>query len=68
MPNNELVAERLKAIRSKLGLTQSQFANLVGVKTSTIAMYETGERIPRDEVKQKIAQVAGTTVDPIFLS
>lgn len=66
MPNNELVAERLKAIRSKLGLTQSQFANLVGVKTSTIAMYETGERIPRDEVKQKIAQVAGTTVDPIF--
>lgn len=66
MPDESTVASRIKSIRTKLGMTQAQFAQTLGVSVSTVAMYEAGERVPRDEIKKKIAKAAGTLVDPIF--
>lgn len=48
--------------------TQEQIAIAVGVTKSSWAMYERGERIPRDEVKIKIATFFGKTVQEIFFS
>jgi len=46
--------------------TQAEIASGVGVTTSSWAMYERGERIPRDEVKFRIARYFGKTVDELF--
>lgn len=39
---------------------------MIGTATSTISMYESGERIPRDEIKVKIAMALGKSVNYIF--
>ena len=38
--------KNLALLRKKKGLTQMQFAKLIGVSTSTVAMWETGQRKP----------------------
>ena len=46
--------------------TQEQVANDLGLATSTIAMYETERRIPRDVIKIKLAEYYGVTIMDIF--
>ena len=46
--------------------TQKEIADGVGVAVSTWAMYESGKRTPRDELKITIANYFGTTVQDIF--
>lgn len=60
MPYNE----KLRILRGDR--TQSQIANEIGITKSSWAMYERGERIPRDEIKIKIAKFFGKTVEEIF--
>ena len=42
-------AERLRQQRSKLGLTQQQVADRIGVEVSTYAKYENGTNLPNSE-------------------
>lgn len=46
--------------------TQEEVAKAIGITKSSWAMYERGERVPRDEVKVKIAQYFGVPVQDIF--
>ena len=46
--------------------TQDEIAKAIGVTKSAWAMYERGERTPRDEVKVRIADYFGKTVQYIF--
>lgn len=55
---------KLKALRGNK--TQAQIAKEVGVTKSSWAMYERGERVPRDEVKVRIACYFKKTVEEIF--
>lgn len=54
----------LKKLRGKR--TRDEVARAVGVTRSAWAMYERGERVPRDEVKVRIADYFGCTVQYIF--
>ncbi len=45
--------KRLKIIRRKLGLSQGQFAQLLGVRTNTYARWERGDLVP-----PKVAELA----------
>lgn len=56
--------EKLKKLRGDK--TQSEIAKEVGVTTSAWAMYERGERVPRDEIKVKIANFFDKTVQELF--
>ena len=47
--------------------TQEAIAESVGITKSSWAMYERGERVPRDEVKIRIADYFGVSVQDIFL-
>lgn len=58
------VAERLIKARGKK--RREEVANAIGVSLSAIAMYENGERIPRDEIKVRLAKYYKTTVQALF--
>lgn len=60
------IGKRLIALRGDL--TQEQVAKALGVCTSSIGMYERGERIPRDEIKAEIAKFYDKTVQEIFFA
>lgn len=45
---------RIKEIRKDAGLSQQEFGKRIGLKTSTIAGYETGSRFPNGAVIQSI--------------
>ena len=62
----KIVAERLTALRKAAGKTQQDVAADLGVSVSAIAMYETGERMPRDEVKIALARSYHRSVADIF--
>lgn len=60
------VAERIKEARLALGLTQAQLAERSGVSESAIQMYEIGQRVPRDTVKAKLAEVLNQPIQDLF--
>lgn len=63
--NKEIIAKRLINLRGER--TQLEVAKALGISQSTYAMYETGRRIPTDEIKIKISVYYGTSVQDIFL-
>jgi putative transcriptional regulator len=64
MMNREKYARRLKELRGDR--TQEKVAEELNIAQSSYAMYETGQRIPSDEKKIKLAEYYGTTVQDIF--
>ena len=60
------IAEKLIELRGEK--TQAEVAKNVGISLSALAMYETGNRIPRDEIKIRLANYYGTTVESLFFS
>lgn len=46
--------------------SQESFANDLNISRSALAMYEQGNRIPRDEIKIRIAAYCGKSVQEIF--
>ncbi len=53
----------LKEFRERKGLSQTELANRVGLKQTTISQYETGTRRPNLSIAKKIADVLGMTLD-----
>lgn len=60
------VGSRIKKIRKERGLTQSELAELVGVKTVTIRKYESDEREPNLETLKKICASLNATMGEII--
>lgn len=55
--------ERIKAVRLRLDLNQTDFGKRLGLKTSTISGYEAGDADPKPEVLHKIALLGGVSLD-----
>lgn len=60
------IGEKLATLRNERNLTQKELGIEVGISTASIAMYELDERVPRDEIKKRIATFFGKTVQEIF--
>lgn len=60
MPYNE----QLKKLRGEI--SQEEIAKKIGITKSSWSMYERGERVPRDEIKIRIANFFGKSVQEIF--
>lgn len=60
------VAERL--IQARGDKRRDEVASAVGISLSAISMYENGDRIPRDEIKVRLAEYYGRTVQELFFS
>ena len=62
----EKIGNALKELRIRKNETQEELANAVGISPSAVAMYETGGRIPRDEIKISLAEHYRVSVESIF--
>lgn len=58
------VASRL--IEARGDKTRKEVCEAVGISTSALSMYEIGQRVPRDEIKKKLAEFYKTTVQALF--
>ncbi len=58
------IGARIAALRGNI--SRETLAKEIGVSVSAIQMYESGERIPRDEIKVKIAKYFNCSVQNIF--
>lgn len=57
---------KLKELRGDK--TQQEVAEGIGITKSALAMYERDERIPRDEVKIRIAEYFGVSLLYLFFN
>ena len=64
--DKEAIGNRLKELRGNE--SQKRVSDAIGVLQSTYCMYETGQRIPSDEVKKRIADYFHSTVQDIFFA
>lgn len=58
--------KKLIELRKERNESQSQVADAVNTSVSAIGMYEREERIPRDEIKLKLAEHYGVSVGCLF--
>jgi transcriptional regulator with XRE-family HTH domain len=58
-PESRYFSAQLKALRTRLGLSQADLAARSGVTREAIARYETGPRIPTLTVAQRLAEALG---------
>lgn len=56
-----------RLIKLRGNRSQAEVAKAVGIATSTLGMYETEQRVPRDSTKIALAKYYKTTVQKIFL-
>ena len=55
--------ERLRAIRKEKGMSQDEFANLLGTSKQVLSRYETGQRIPKITQVQLYASRLNVSAD-----
>ncbi len=60
----EIIAKRLIELRGEN--SREWLAEKLGLSVSAIKMYESGSRIPKDDIKIKIANLFGKSVQEIF--
>ncbi len=58
------VGEKLRELRGNR--PREEIAKEVGVSVSALAMYELDERIPRDEIKVRLANKYNVSVQELF--
>ena len=56
-------ARTIISLREKVGLTQREFANKVGMKQSQLARIESGKQTPKLQTLAKLAAVAGYEIE-----
>lgn len=58
------IKDRIKELRKEKGLTQEELAKMLGLSAkSNIANYENGANAPSDEIKLKMCEIFGCTID-----
>ena len=68
MPETNVIGRKIKSLRENNNMSRETFCEEVGISLSALSMYETGQRIPRDEIKLKIARCLKTSIEDIFFT
>lgn len=56
----------IKTVRESKNLTQQYIANELGISRTSVAMWETGEAMPRADKLPELARILGCTIDELF--
>lgn len=60
--NNNL-GQRIRLMREELDMSQLDLAKKLNIGNSTLSQYESGKRIPSDEIKIKLAELFNVSID-----
>ena len=61
---NNILGKRIELERNKLGLNQIELAKKLNLSSSaSISQYESGDRIPSDDIKLKMCELFDCTLD-----
>lgn len=60
------IGEKLKCLREEKGISVDEMAKELDLTRQAVYNYENNSRIPRDEIKIKIAQYFKKSVEEIF--
>ena len=58
-----MFGKKLRLLRKKFGMTQTNLAKKLGISPSTVGMYEQGRRQPDSVMLKKIADMFNVSVD-----
>lgn len=58
----------LKDLRKRLGKSQSELADILGVKQQAVSLWESGQRMPSLDNAVKLAKAFGVTLNELCLS
>lgn len=58
--------DAIKTLREKAGFTQQQLGEMLGVRQSTVAMWETGGSSPRTDKLPELARILGCMIDELY--
>lgn len=64
--DKKAIGSKLRKLRQAKGMSFLEASSAIGVTISALAMYERGERLPRDEIKVRLAHFYNRTVGEIF--
>lgn len=56
----------IKEFRLRKGFTQEAFAEVLKTKRSTVAMWESGQSVPRADKLPELAKILDCTIDELF--
>lgn len=65
MIHTTTIGDRIKTVRSALGITQSEFSDRIGIKRNSISLIESGDRNTSEPVLRSISREFG--VDYVWL-
>ena len=57
----------IKEYRNRLGITQEELANKVGVRRETIVFLEQGKYNPSLKLAHDVAEILGASIDELFI-
>lgn len=52
--------------RKRIGMTQAELAEMLGIDQSTVSLWETGATQPRVKLLPRLAEIYGCTVDELL--
>lgn len=64
--NKKAIGQKLKELRGEK--TMKEVSEKIGISISALGMYETGQRVPNDNIKKALAKYFNTTVENIFFA
>ena len=64
--DNVKIAEKLKELRRKKGVSVTEAATACDITPQALSQYESGDRVPRDEIKIRLANYYKKSVGAIF--
>ena len=67
MMDAKLIGKKLLSLRTKSKKTRKEVVEACNISVSTLIMYEIGERIPKDEIKIRLAKYYKRSIVSIFL-
>ena len=64
--NANIIGKKLVELRGDK--TLDEVTKAVGISISALSNYENGTRVPRDEIKIKLAQYYGISIEALFFA
>lgn len=61
--NNNILGKRIELLRNENNLNQLELAKILNIGNTTLSQYESGKRIPSDDIKLKIADYFNVSLD-----